>query len=217
MKLKSALGQINVTQALRNAIFNNEPSGSPTNVILNYEDANSTSHEKLNQLFETLSLHRVLINNHNFKFIELRDAWLSSQHGAYLMSSVKNTGGGWKDKIEQFCTSKMIRNDQQFKILVLSGTHGKKNPDGTISVSGFSDMTQLDESLYNSDKVTAKFLENKMQNDGFKICIKVANMRAFSKPLGPELDLCEFVNEENPNMVVMAWCYSTNGNFFQHL
>ena len=122
MKLKSVLGQINFTQALRNAIFNSEPFGSPTNVILNYEDANSTSREKLNQLFDTLISHRVLFNNHNFKFIELRDAWLSSQHGAYLMSSVQNTGGGWKDKIEQLCTSKIIGNDQQFKILVLSGT-----------------------------------------------------------------------------------------------
>ena len=84
-------------------------------------------------------------------------------------------------------------------------------------MSGFTDMTLLDESLYNSDKVTAKFLEKKMQNDGFKICITVANMKAFSKPLGPELDLCEFVKKENPNMVIMAWCYSTNGNFFQHL
>jgi hypothetical protein len=212
----STLGQINVTQALRNAIFNSEPSGSPTNVILNYEKICEKNREKLNQLFETLSYHRVLMDNHNFKFIELRDVWLSSQHGAYLMSSVKNSSS-WKEKIEHLCASKMIRNDQQFKILVLSGTHGKKNPDGTISVSGFSDMTLLDESLYSSDKVTAKFLENKMQTDGFKICINVADMRAFSKPLGPELDLCEFVNKENPNMVVMAWCYSTNGNFFQHL
>ena len=202
---------------MRNAIFNSEPSGSPTNVILNYEKICEKNREKLNQLFETLSYHRVLMDNHNFKFIELRDVWLSSQHGAYLMSSVQNTGGGWKDKIEQLCASKMIRNDRQFKILVLSGTHGKKNPDGTISVSGFSDMSLLDESLYRSDKVTAKFLENKMQTDGFKICINVADMRAFSNPLGPELDLCEFVNKENPNMVVMAWCYSTNGNFFQYL
>ena len=216
MKLKFALGQINVTQALWNAIFNSEPSGSPTNVILNYEKICEKNREKLNQLFETLSYHRVLMDNHNFKFIELRDVWLSSQHGAHLMSSVKNSSS-WKDKIEQLCASKMIRNDQQFKILVLSGTHGEKNPDGTISVSGFSDMSLLDESLYRSDKVTAKFLENKMQTDGFKISINVANMRNFSKPLGPELDLCEFVNEENPNMVVMAWCYSTNGNFFQHL
>ena len=78
---------------MRNAIFNSEPSGSPTNVILNYEKICEKNREKLNQLFETLSYHRVLINNHNFKFIELRDAWLSSQHGAYLMSSVQNTGG----------------------------------------------------------------------------------------------------------------------------
>jgi hypothetical protein len=101
--------------------------------------------------------------------------------------------------------------------IATSGTHGKKNDDGTISVSGFTDKTQLDEDLYNSDKKIAQWLENKMKNDGFKICITVANMKAFSKPLGPELDLCKFVNEENPNMVIMAWCYSTNGNFFQHL
>ena len=84
-------------------------------------------------------------------------------------------------------------------------------------MSGFTDKTLLDEDMYNSDKKIAQWLENKMKNDGFKISNTVANMKAFSKPLGPELDLCEFVNEENPNMVIMAWCYSTNGNFFQHL
>ena len=125
--------------------------------------------------------------------------------------------GGWKDKIQTFCTTNIIGNDQLYKILVLSGTHGKKNPDGTISVSGFTDKTQLEEDLYNSDKQIAEWLEKKMHEDGFNIRIKVANMRDFSKPLGPKLNLCEFVKKEQPNMVVMAWCYSTNGNFFQHI
>ena len=84
-------------------------------------------------------------------------------------------------------------------------------------MSGFTDKTQLEEDLYNIDKQIAEWLEKKMHEDGFNIRIKVANMRDFSKPLGPKLDLCEFVKEEHPNMVIMAWCYSTNGNFFQHL
>ena len=83
----STLGQINVTQALRNAIFNSEPSGSPTNVILNYEKICEKNREKLNQLFETLSYHRVLMDNHNFKFIELRETWLSSQQGTQCYKS----------------------------------------------------------------------------------------------------------------------------------
>ena len=174
-------------QALFNAINSSEPLGSPTNVILNYEDANSASREKLNQLFDTLSLHLVLQpkNVDNFKFIELRETWLSSQHGAYLMSSVQNTGLTWKDKIEQLCTSKIIGKDQQYKILLFSGTHGKINPDGTISVSGFSDDAQLEkpgDNLCNNDKQTAEWLENKMRNNDFKICITVVNMRDFSKP-----------------------------------
>ena len=59
-----------------------------------------------------LKLLSVLINTHNFKFTELIDAWFSSQHGAYLMSSVQNTGGGWNHKIV-IHTSKIIRSDQQ--------------------------------------------------------------------------------------------------------
>ena len=123
-----------------------------------------------------------------------------------------STGGAWKDKVEYLCKSNVIGRGMVYNILVLSGTHGSKN-----TASGFSDNTKLDKSLYNADKKTAQWLEENMAKKGFKICINVANMRDFSKPLRPKLDLCEFVNKENPNMVVMAWCYSTNGNFFQHL
>ena len=136
------------------------------------------------------------------------------QNGAYLMSSVPNSGDTWKDKVERLCISKIIGRGKVYKILVLSGTHGSKNPDGTISVSGFTCVQLLDEKMYKDDLGFAKFLMKKMANNGFKLEIEVANMHDFSKPLGPKKDLCEFVLGKNPNMVVMAWCYSTNGKIF---
>ena len=194
---------------LMDIIFWNEQFGSPTNLILNSENSDLASTDKRNQLFEDLCQgHKVLHPfSENFKFVELAEAWLSTLNGAYLMSSVQISGGAWKDKVEYLCKSNVIGRGKVYNILVLSGTHGSKN-----TASGFSDNTKLDKSLYNADKQTAQWLEKNMAKEGFKICITVANMRDFSKPLGPKLDLCEFVEEENPNMVVMAWCYSTNGN-----
>ena len=128
------------------------------------------------------------------------------------MSGTKTSGASWKEKVERLCESNVIGRGKIYNILVLSGTHGSEN-----TVSGFTDDSELDESMYEADKQAAKRLEKNMAKREFKIRIKVANMRDFSKPLGPKLDLCEFVKKESPNMFVMAWCYSTNGNFFLHL
>ena len=133
------------------------------------------------------------------------------------MSSVPNSGDTWKDKVERLCTSNIIGRGQVYRILVLSGTHGSINPDGTISVSGFTRKNLLDKDQYIDDFGYAKFLMKKMANDGFKLEIEVANMLDFCKPLGPKKDLCEFVHGKNPNMVVMAWCYSTNGKFYVYI
>ena len=202
-------------QNLMDIIFWNEQFGSPTNLILNFENSDLDCQQKLYELYEVLQHGSyVQINKENFKFIELREAWLSSQNGAYLMSSVPNSGDTWKDKVERLCTSNIIGRGQVYRILVLSGTHGSINPDGTISVSGFTRENLLDKDQYIDDLGYAKFLMKKMANDGFKLEIEVANMLDFCKPLGPKKDLCEFVHGKNPNMVVMAWCYSTNGKFY---
>ena len=202
-------------QRLMDIIFWNEEFGSPTNLILNIENVDLNSTEKLNKMFEDLQYGcKVQMNAENFKFIELREAWLSTQNGAYLMSSVPNSGDTWKDKVERLCISKIIGRGKVYKILVLSGTHGSKNPDGTISVSGFTCVHLLDERQFEVDLGFANFLMKKMKNSGFKLAIEVAKMRDFCKPLGPKKDLCEFVRGKNPNMVVMAWCYSTNGKIF---
>ena len=220
LKLKGARFEVvDVTnldyQNLMDLIFWNEEFGSPTNLILNYENSDLDCQQKLNELYEVLQYGTyVLMNEENFKFIELRETWLSTQNGAYLMSSVPNSGDTWKDKVERLCTSNVIVRGKVYKILVLSGTHGSKNPDGTISVSGFTCVHLLDEKMYKDDLGFANFLMKKMANIGFKLEIEVAHMRDFCKPLGPKKNLCEFVRGKNPNMVVMAWCYSTNGKFY---
>ena len=118
--------------------------------------------------------------------------------------------------MEALCKSNIIGRGKVYNILVLSGTHGLKNPDGTIniSVSGFTRVDLLDEKQYKDDIGYANFLMKKMEKNGFKLDIKVANMRDFCKPLGPEKNLSEFVQGKNPHMVVMAWCYSTNGKLY---
>ena len=152
----------------------------------------------------------------NFKFIEVTESWLSSQNGAYLMSSVENSGYTWKIKVERLCKSIIIRRKKEFRILVLSGTHGSKDR----LVSGFTRKDLLADELVPRDnqfKVDLGFanqLEKEMKESEFELKLEVARMRDFCKELESKKDLCEFVRGKNPNMVVMAWCYSTNGKFY---
>ena len=62
------------SQALMDKIFRNEQFGSPTNLIINIENVDLNSTEKLTQIFEDLRYGcKVQMNAENFKFIELRE------------------------------------------------------------------------------------------------------------------------------------------------
>ena len=61
-------------QRLIDTIFWNEQFGSPTNLIINIENVDLNSTEKLTQIFEDLRYGcKVQINAEKFKFIELRE------------------------------------------------------------------------------------------------------------------------------------------------
>ena len=210
-------------QTLLNKIFYDEEFGGYTNLILNFYNSNSECQQKLEKLaYEELCPmrsmpgygHRLIMDADNFKFIELAEAWLSTLNGAYLMSGTETSGASWKEKVERLCTSNIISKKKVYSILVLSGTHGLKNLDGIIPVSGFTRENLLDERQFEVDSNFAKDLMKEMKNIGFKLEIEVANMKDFCKQLEPnkDKDLCEFVQGKEPNMVILAWCYSTNGN-----
>ena len=187
----------------------------PTNLILNFYKSDSECQQKLSDLyFDICPIPgfgcKLTMDGGNFKFIELRETWSSTLNGAYLMSSVENSGYTWKEKVKRLCTSNVICRGKVYNILVLSGTHGSKNG----SVSGFTHQHLLDDDQFKVDLGFANDLEEEMNKIGFELDIKVANMRDFCKPLRPKNDLCEFVRGNNPKMVVMAWSYSNNGKFY---
>ena len=85
-------------QELYDKIFYDEESGSPTNLILNFYNSDSDCRQKLRKLYEDICPMpgqgcKFKMERENFKFIELTEAWLSTLNGAYLMSSVQNSGG----------------------------------------------------------------------------------------------------------------------------
>ena len=210
-------------QELYNKIFYDEKTGSPTNLILNFSNSDSKCQQKLEKLYDCLcpwgsefhsnpgDWHRLIMEGENFKFIGLIETWLSTLNGAYLMSGTETSRVSWIEKLKHLCESNIISKKRVYSILVLSGTHGSK--DGMIPVSGFTFEHLLAESQFKDDSDSAKNLMKEMKNIGFKLEIEVANMKDFCKQREPNKDLCEFVQAKERNMVILAWCYSTNGNF----
>jgi len=200
-------------KTLLNKIFYDEEFGGSTNLILNFYDSDSECRQKLMGLYFNICPMpglgcKLKMDGGNFKFIEVTESWLSSLNGAYLMASVETSGDSWKEKVKHLCTTHIIRKKKEFRILVLSGTHGSKDS----LESGFTHKHLLDNDMYTFDLGSANRLEKEMKESEFELKIEVARMRDFCKALEPKKDLCEFVQGKNPNMVVMAWCYSNNGD-----
>ena len=173
-----------------------------------------------------------------FMFLHLLDVWSDKTHGAVLMSSLPTTGRGWKIELEKIWETKTaISRIKPFKILVLSGTHGGKNPDGSwnTAVSGFTDEDCLEPKFYQEDLKTASELETKFKKDNPELTIEVVDIADYNKQLCDETlpakiqkfmnsarknhrqKLVDFVDEKKPDLLIIAWCYSTNGDVCMEL
>ena len=161
--------------------------------------------------------HSDEISSH-FMFLHLRDVWSDKTHGAVLMSSLPTTGRGWKLELEKIWETKTaISRTRPFKILVLSGTHGGKNPDGSWNTarSGFTNKNCLHPAFYQEDLKTALDLETEFKKVNPDLTIEVIDISGFNKQICAEKnhreELVNFVDEKEPDLLIIAWCYSTNG------
>ena len=83
-------------------------------------------------------------------FLKLTDIWENQTYGAVIMSNVVTTGRGWEKELEQLLENnevQMMKTTNPFKILVLSGTHGKKD----THISGFTNKGSLEKEFYLED------------------------------------------------------------------
>jgi hypothetical protein len=154
------------------------------------------------------------------------------------MSSLPTTGRGWKLELEKIWETKTaISRTRAFKILVLSGTHGGKNPNGSwnTAVSGYTDEDCLEPKFYKEDLKTASELETKFKKENPELTIEVVDIADYNKQLCDETlpakiqkfmnsarknhrqKLVDFVDEKKPDLLIIAWCYSTNGDVCMEL
>ena len=152
-------------------------------------------------------------------FLHLRNIWNDETHGAVLMSSLPTTGRGWKLELEKIWETKTaISRTKPFKILVLSGTHGGKNPDRSWNTarSGFTNKNCLHPAFYQEDLEKAAKLEKEFKNGNPDLTIEVVDIAGFNKQICAEKnqrqELADFVGEKEPDLLIIAWCYSTNGD-----
>ena len=119
-------------------------------------------------------------------FLHLLDVWSDKTNGAVLMSSLPTTERGWKLELEKIWeTTTAISRTRPFKILVLSGTHGGKNPDGSwnTATSGFTDEDCLEPKFYQEDLRIAADLEKEFKKYNPELTIEVVDIKDYNKQL----------------------------------
>ena len=173
-----------------------------------------------------------------FMFLHLLNVWSDKTHGAVLMSSLPTTGRGWERELEHIWKTKTtISKTKPFKILVLSGSHGGRNIDGSwnTAISGFTNKDCLEAKFYQEDLKIAAELEKEFKTDNPELTIEVTDIANYNKQLCDETipakimkmvklprknhreRLVDFVDKKRPDLLIIAWCYSTNGDICNEL
>ena len=79
-------------------------------------------------------------------------------------------------------TKTAISTTKPFKILVLSGTHGRKNSDGSwnTAVSGITNKVCLEPKFYQEDLKKAADLEKEFKKDNPELTIEVVYIKDYN-------------------------------------
>jgi hypothetical protein len=158
--------------------------------------------------------------NDNYLFLELQNVYRPTE-GIYLMTDMTVTGGTWVEKVEKHVRNIKLTSGSRFNILVISGTHG--GIDGkNKAVSGFTDKGRLEPNFYQEDLKSAEALEQilKLEQKFLHLKIIVKDMKELNKDevkakkpnSNHRKELIKIFEETKPSMVIMSWCYSTNGD-----
>ena len=165
-----------------------------------------------------------------FMFLSLHDVYRESMGGAAYLDSRVPVTGRWKIEFDILMGNGIIPKTP-FKILVLSGTHGSNKYSNSdhfkIPICGYSDERflksdnpkdpkyDLDKDFYKQDLKIADDLMEKHKN----LTVVVKHMKHFSKAqtlvenifgFDKKKKLRNYVLDQKPNMLIMAWCYSAN-------
>ena len=127
-----------------------------------------------------------------------------------VYSKFVTSGSGWYKFVIRMVQEGMIQNSPNTKLLVLSGGHGE--PDGS---SCFDTQSLVFRRFFYSDKTTADELKNPKKSPSTdKIRVDVVDITTFH---GNVDKLIQFINAENFNFVVLAWCHSFYSNLKQEM
>ena len=85
-----------------------------------------------------------------------------------------------------------------------------------ILISGFTDETLIDQKLYKKHKDKAEEFKNQSQN----LEIEVVDIAKFNlQKVGPDHkeQLRKYILDQSPNLLVISWCYTFNGDVLMTL
>ena len=127
-----------------------------------------------------------------------------------LQANVATTGSGWVSKIKQMLHDGEIKNDVKTRVVIISGTHGNK-----MGESGFTNDTCLQnekEKMYEVDDEKWNSLKSDKFTD--RMLANIMDMRNYHKQ--PD-KLEEDINSIGPQVIILAYCFSDDGDVVKFL